>query len=60
MTLEKGGRLAAITYLVVVNAFLADLIIFGESLRLTDVIGALCISIFTFANAILKCFGKIN
>ena len=30
LQLEKGGRSAAINYMIVVNAFLADIIIFGE------------------------------
>lgn len=58
LQVEKGGRSAAVNYLVVVNAFLADIIIFGESVVLTDVLGALCIVFFTFLSAFMKCFGK--
>eukprot|EP00347_Sterkiella_histriomuscorum_P011479 403372297 len=58
LQIEKGGRSAAVNYLVVVNAFLADIIIFGESVQTTDILGALCIVFFTFLNAFMKCFGK--
>jgi len=44
--------------MIVVNAFLADIIIFGEQVQTTDALGALCIICFTFLNALLKCFGK--
>ena len=57
LQIEKGGRSAAVNYLVVVNAFLADIVIFGESVQPTDVMGALCIVFFTFLNAFMKCFG---
>jgi hypothetical protein len=31
LQIEKGGRSAAVNYLIVVNAFLADIILFGEA-----------------------------
>ncbi|CDW78554.1 ymr253c-like protein [Stylonychia lemnae] len=58
LQIEKGGRSASVNYLVVVNAFLADVAIFGESVVFTDILGALCIVFFTFFNAFLKCFGQ--
>ena len=58
LQIEKGGRSAAVNYLIVVNAFLADILLFGEDIRITDFLGALCIVFFTFLNAFLKCFGK--
>ena len=60
MQLEKGGRTAAINYLAVVNAFLADIVLFGETVQATDLMGAMCIVFFTFTNALLKCLGKTN
>ena len=42
MQLEKGGRTAAINYLAVVNAFLADIVLFGETVQATDLMGAMC------------------
>ena len=58
LQLEKGGRSAAVNYLAVVNAFLADIVLFGETVQTTDLLGALCIVFFTFMNALMKCFGK--
>lgn len=58
LQLEKGGRSAAVNYLIVVNAFLADIIMFGETVETTDLLGAICIVSFTFLNALMKCFGK--
>ncbi|CDW82510.1 duf6 domain protein [Stylonychia lemnae] len=58
LQIEKGGRSASVNYLVVVNAFLADVAIFGEPVVFTDILGALCIVFFTFLNAFLKCFGQ--
>ena len=55
---EKGGRTAAINYLVVFNSFLFDALLYGETIRGTDVAGAVCIVIFTVSNAFMKCFGK--
>jgi len=58
LQLEKGGRSAAVNYLTIVNAFLADIILFGETVQTTDFLGALFIVFFTFMNAVMKCFGK--
>lgn len=58
LQIEKGGRSAAVNYLIVVNAFLADIILFGETVQISDLLGAVCIVFFTFLNALLKCFGK--
>ena len=58
LQVEKGVRSAAVNYLVVVNAFLADIVIFGERVQWTDIFGALFIVFFTFLNAFMKCFGQ--
>ena len=58
LQIEKGGRSAAVNYMIVVNAFLADIVLFGETVQTTDALGAMCIVCFTFMNALMKCFGK--
>lgn len=52
--------MAAINYLVVVNAFIIDVFFFSAKIEITDVGGATCIVFFTFFSAMLKCFGKTN
>jgi len=37
---------------------MADIVLFGEKVEKTDMMGALCIVFFTFMNALMKCFGK--
>ena len=58
LQIEKGGRSAAVNYLIVVNSFLADAFFFGDAIKLTDVAGATFIVFFTFLSALLKCTGK--
>ena len=58
LQIEKGGRSAAVNYLVVVNSFLMDAWFFGDAVRITDVAGATFIVFFTFLNALMKCTGK--
>ncbi|CDW91868.1 drug metabolite transporter permease [Stylonychia lemnae] len=57
---EKAARSAAINYLVVFNSFVIDALLFGETVKTSDLLGALFIIFFTLLNAILKCFGKAN
>jgi len=58
LQLEKGGRSAAINYLVVFISFIFDALIYGEEVKMTDLLGAFFIIICTLSNAFMKCFGK--
>lgn len=58
LQIEKGGRSAAVNYLIVVNSFLADAFVFGDAIKWTDVTGATFIVFFTFLNALMKCTGN--
>eukprot|EP00347_Sterkiella_histriomuscorum_P011188 403373411 len=55
---EKAGRSASINYLVVFLSFIFDVLIFGETVKGTDIAGAIFIIFFTLLNAVLKCYGK--
>jgi drug/metabolite transporter (DMT)-like permease len=60
LQVEKGGRSAAINYLVVFISFIFDALVYGEAVKWTDLAGAFFIIICTLSNAMMKCFGKTN
>lgn len=55
---EMGARTAAVNYIVVLNSFIFDIFYQGDTVKSTDILGAIFIAIFTLSSSIMKCFGK--
>ena len=52
--LEKSGRVAILIYLTVVYAFLADMMLFGETFLFLEVVGAIIIVSLNVGMTILQ------
>jgi drug/metabolite transporter (DMT)-like permease len=52
--------MAAVNYLVIVNAFLYDALVDSEPVKTTDIAGAIFIVLFTVVNTVLSCRGLVE
>lgn len=57
-TYEKAAKVAATNYLEIVYGFLFGAVLFGEPIRVSDIVAGVLIVSCTFIISLVKCFKK--